>query len=146
MSRMVDRSGLGPIIIMPAIAIPFVAGIGFLAGNQVALLYLLTFMTGFFALGFQNALHGIGGSIYPTAVRATGVGWAMAAGKVGGASGPAVIGLLVSAGARPQTVFIAAAIPLVVSIIAVAMLKGIYGANVQGARRTQGVATAEGDL
>jgi AAHS family 4-hydroxybenzoate transporter-like MFS transporter len=146
MSRMVDRSGLGPIIIMPAIAIPFVAGIGFLAGTQTALLYLLTFMTGFFALGFQNALHGIGGSIYPTTVRATGVGWAMAAGKVGGASGPAVIGLLVSAGARPQTVFIVAAVPLVVSIIAVAMLKGIYGANVQGARGAQGAPIAEAGL
>lgn len=142
MSRMVDRSGLGPIIIMPAIAIPFVVGIGFLTGYQTALLYLLAFMTGFFAFGFQNALHGIGGSIYPTTVRATGVGWAMAAGKVGGASGPAIIGLLISTGAGPQTVFVVAAVPLVVSIIAVAMLKSIYGAKVHGAP-TQGGPVAE---
>jgi AAHS family 4-hydroxybenzoate transporter-like MFS transporter len=130
---------------MPAIAIPFVVGIGFLTGSQTALLYLLTFMTGFFALGFQNALHGIGGSIYPTTVRATGVGWAMAAGKVGGATGPAVIGLLISAHAGPQTVFIVAAVPLIVSIIAVAILKGIYGANVHNASAPR-AALAEGGL
>ncbi|MDB5698933.1 MAG: transporter [Alphaproteobacteria bacterium] len=141
MSRMVDRSGLGPIVAMPAIAIPFVAGIGFLGGSQMILLYLLTFMTGFFALGFQNSLHGIGGSIYPTAVRATGVGWAMAAGKIGGVIGPAVIGVLISAGASPQTVFIAASTPLLVSIVGVVMLRGIYRVNVHGARETYGAAS-----
>lgn len=138
MSHLVDRAGLGPIILMPAIGIPFLVGVGFLGGSAPAVLFLFTGLLGFFVFGFQNCLHGIGGSIYPSRVRAMGVGWALGAGKIGGILGPLVGGILISAGAAPQTVFIAASAPLLVSLLAVAMLRGVYGRNIRSGQASGG--------
>lgn len=130
MSRFVDRFGLSPLILMPAIGIPFVAGIGFLSANMTLILYILTTMTGFFVFGFQNSLHGVAGSIYPTSIRALGVGWALSIGKIGGIIGPFIGGVMMSYDATAEELFVAAAVPLLVSVASVAMLRGLYNSHI----------------
>ncbi|MDB5698932.1 MAG: transporter [Alphaproteobacteria bacterium] len=131
-ARLTDRVGLGPIILMPAVAIPFMAGLGFLGGAPLTSLHLISFFIGFFMAGFQNNLHGISASIYPTRVRAMGVGWALGAGRLGGMAGPFIIGMMMTRGASPQILCIALSIPLLVSVAAVALLRGAYQVNVCG--------------
>jgi AAHS family 4-hydroxybenzoate transporter-like MFS transporter len=126
MGLIVDRRGLGPIILMPAVSIAPMIAIGFVRPGAEMLLFALAALVGFFAFGFQNSLHGIGGSLYPTRIRALGVGWALSVGKVGGIVGPAAGGMLLAAGASPLTILTAASVPLLGSSAAIALLRHRY--------------------
>lgn len=63
---------------------------------------------GFFAIGGQLVLYTMAPACYPTIGRTTGVGAAIAAGRLGAIAGPLGAGALLAAGALPATVLIAA--------------------------------------
>jgi AAHS family 3-hydroxyphenylpropionic acid transporter len=63
---------------------------------------------GFFAIGGQLVLYTIAPAQYPTIVRATGVGAAVAVGRLGAISGPLAAGALLGAGVAPGGVLLAA--------------------------------------
>jgi MFS transporter, AAHS family, 4-hydroxybenzoate transporter len=48
--------------------------------------------------GVQINLHALAASAYPTEIRATGVGWALGAGRIGSILGPVLGGLLLTVG------------------------------------------------
>ncbi|MEL0083130.1 MAG: MFS transporter, partial [Gammaproteobacteria bacterium] len=54
------------------------------------------FMAGFFTFGAQIGMNALAASIYPTASRATGVGWALGIGRWGSILGPVIGGLLLA--------------------------------------------------
>ena len=56
------------------------------------------FFAGFFTFGAQIGMNSLAASIYPTASRATGVGWALGIGRWGSILGPVVGGLLLARG------------------------------------------------
>ena len=67
--------------------------------------------TGFFVVGVQFALYGLSADCYPEAVRGTGTGAAVAAGRLGAIAGPMLAGVLLATGmAVPQLLL--ALIPL----------------------------------
>ncbi len=100
------------------------------AAPDVFLLYVVTAMAGFSVLGLQNTLHGVAGAIYPTSVRANGVGWALSVAKIGAIAGPFVGGILMASNASVKELFLAAAIPLVVCIVSAALLRRLYNSHV----------------
>ncbi len=55
----------------------------------------LTFLAGFFVFGTQTGINSLASGVYPTASRATGLGWALGIGRLGTVLGPLVIGLMV---------------------------------------------------
>jgi MFS transporter, AAHS family, 4-hydroxybenzoate transporter len=61
--------------------------------------------------GCQAGLNSLSGRIYPPAIRSTGAGWALGAGRVGTIAGPLVGGVLLALGWRAQGMFIALAVP-----------------------------------
>lgn len=71
-------------------------------------------------IGCQGVLYAFGGIVYPTAVRATGVGTAAAVGRIGATLGPTIAGMLLSQG-YGATGVISSAVPCIV-ISAVCML------------------------
>lgn len=83
-------------------------------------MYLASALVGAFVIGCQGVLYAFGGIVYPTEVRATGVGVASAVGRVGAMLGPAIAGSLLTAGFGATGV-ISAAIPCII-ISAVFML------------------------
>ena len=85
-----------------------VAAIGQL-GHSAALVSIAIFAAGFCIIGGQIAANGLTAGYYPTAVRATGVGWALGMGRIGSIVGPLVGGLLLSAKWSAASVFLAAA-------------------------------------
>ena len=90
------------------------------AVSSLTQMYMASALVGAFVIGCQGVLYAFGSIVYPTEVRATGVGMASAVGRVGAMLGPTIAGQLLAAGFGAAGV-ISAAIPCIV-ISAVFML------------------------
>jgi AAHS family 4-hydroxybenzoate transporter-like MFS transporter len=84
--------------------------------------FSLTLLAGAGVIGAQFCVNALATVIYPTAIRATGVGSMLGFGRVGSIAGPLIGGLALGAGATPQTMLALAALPLVVCCAAVPLL------------------------
>lgn len=83
-------------------------------------------LVGFFILGAQCALYGVSPQLYPPANYATGVGSAVAAGRIGSIIGPIVAGYMMSQGATANHVVVWM-VP--VAVTAAAVLLGLAAAS-----------------
>jgi AAHS family 4-hydroxybenzoate transporter-like MFS transporter len=120
---LVDRRGpFGVLLVAFSLAAISVWAIGS-ADAAVAGVLLIVFAAGFFVIGTQFCMNALAASFYPTSVRATGVGWALGVGRIGSVIGPVIGGVVISLGWTHPTLFLAAAIPALVSAVAVALLK-----------------------
>lgn len=90
---------------------------GFVASNSALL--VLGALTGAFIMGAPIALHVIGGEIFPTYARSTGVGWALTVGRVGSILGPLFGGFLQAQGATFSQYFLIFAIPAFIAAVLV---------------------------
>jgi MFS transporter, AAHS family, 4-hydroxybenzoate transporter len=79
--------------------------------------------------GCQAGLNSLSGRIYPPAIRSTGAGWALGAGRVGTIAGPLLGGVLLALGWRAQGIFIALAIPAFGTTLLMAMLGRLRRSN-----------------
>lgn len=121
-ARAVD--GLGPIKVMTAaylVAAASVASIGF-AGGALSAAIAAIFMAGATVVGAQFGMNALAISAYPTAVRSTGLGWALAVGRVGSIVGPIAVGALLARELALETLFVVFALPALVSAGTVAVL------------------------
>ena len=75
-------------------------------------LFLLLFVIGFFLQGAFVGLYSTSAKLYPTEVRATGIGWGLGLGRFGAVIGPYVGGLFIAAGFSMQLNFMIFAVPL----------------------------------
>lgn len=98
------------------------AGLG-LASALPAML-VAGFFAGFFATGGQGVLYALAPHFYPVRVRATGVGAAVAVGRLGAMSGPLVAGQLLALGAGSAGVLMASAPGVVIAALALFRLIG----------------------
>jgi MFS transporter, AAHS family, 4-hydroxybenzoate transporter len=81
------------------------------ATSSVVTLGTASFLAGFFVGGTGTGLIAVAAGMYPTAIRSTGIGWAMGMGRVGQFFGPFLTGLLVGLGYKVGGIFYAAAVP-----------------------------------
>jgi AAHS family 4-hydroxybenzoate transporter-like MFS transporter len=103
--------------------------IGSLAFTTSFLLIMtVTFILGFTVQGAQGGLNALAASFYPTAIRSTGVGWALGAGRVGSIVGPVLGGIMLYVGWHPQQIFLAGAIPSLSAAVSI-MLTGRMRGN-----------------
>lgn len=124
----IDKYGpYGIITLLFAGAVVFVALIGWTAGAAPALM-ALTFGAGFCIIGGQNSANALAAIFYPTAMRATGVGWALGIGRIGGILGPLIASALLAAHMSYGLLFLLGAISPLVSTIAVFGMGRIYRA------------------
>ena len=105
-----------------AIAAVAIAAIG-QPGISLAVLIVVIFVAGWCVVGGQGGLNALEATFYPTALRATGIGWALGIGRAGAIVGPYVGGLLLAGHWTTQQLFIAAAVPAVISTLTMAALK-----------------------
>lgn len=89
---------------------------------ELVLMLIAGFCVGGTISGSQTVLYTLASSCYPTAVRGTGVGAAVSAGRLGSAAGPLLAGLLIGAGQSNVQVLVSLIPILGVSGIAAAML------------------------
>jgi len=87
----------------------------------------VSLFVGFCLSGGQKANNALSVYFYPTALRGTGIGWSLGIGRIGGVLGPFAAGLLLTAGWTPAELFYAAAIPMAIGTIAIALMAQFYG-------------------
>ena len=123
LARIIDKDksyrGLVITFFLSALSI---AGIGFLAANWYGLL-AITFVTGLLTVGANIVLSAYSATVYPTAIRSTGVGWVVGWGRVGAIAGALFGTALVAAGLSIETAYVIAAIPAVIGGIAIALVR-----------------------
>jgi MFS transporter, AAHS family, 4-hydroxybenzoate transporter len=96
--RLIDRFGpVVPVAVGYTLGAAAVALLG-LAANSGALLLLFALLTGMTMIGAQMCTLSLIAFLYPTSLRATGVGWCMAVGRIGAIAGPLLGGLVIGAG------------------------------------------------
>lgn len=88
------------------------------AGASIPLLVITVFASGVGVIGGQTVSNALSADYYPTAIRATGVGWSLGIGRVGSILGPILGGFLLSYGGTARHVFWAAAIPALIATFA----------------------------
>ena len=106
---LIDR--LGPFRVVPvlfACSLPFIAALG-LVTPATGLLAMLSFGAGFCISGGQTSANALAAVFYPTAVRATGVGWALGVGRIGAIVGPVMAGWLLARFGSMATLFVVTA-------------------------------------
>jgi AAHS family 4-hydroxybenzoate transporter-like MFS transporter len=87
-----------------------IAFTGSLASSHTAL-KIIVFFAGFFSVGAHLGLSALAGELYPTFMRATGVGWALGIGRFGSLISPVLGGLLLAWQWQLTSIFLAVALP-----------------------------------
>ena len=88
------------------------------AGASIVLLVITVFAAGLCVVGGQTSANALAAEFYPTAMRSTGVGWALGIGRIGSIIGPTLGGILLSGAAQTRQVFWLAAIPVLIATVA----------------------------
>jgi AAHS family 4-hydroxybenzoate transporter-like MFS transporter len=103
--RLIDRFGpVVPVVAGYALGAVAVALLG-LASNSGALLLLFALLAGMTTIGAQMCTVTLISCLYPTQLRATGVGWSMGIGRVGAVAGPLIGGLVIGAGIATASLY-----------------------------------------
>jgi MFS family permease len=96
----------------------------FLSGSMMAIFaatsgldYLLLYLVaiGFLLQGGFTGLYAAAAKMYPTEIRATGVGWGIGLGRLGAVAGPYIGGILIAKGLSMEMNFFVFAVPMLIS-------------------------------
>src|SRR3984957_19353030 len=109
MGILIDRFGLKVLVAAFALGVPVLVFTG-TPGISESLLLAMAFFSGCVIIGMQTALNASAGLIYPTDLRANGVGYALGVGRVGSIAGPLLGSLLTRLEMPPETFFYVTAI------------------------------------
>jgi AAHS family 4-hydroxybenzoate transporter-like MFS transporter len=99
-----------------------IAAVG-ISGNAATVAMAATFLAGFFTFGAQNTANAIAASNYPTAMRSSGIGWALGIGRIGQIVGPLIGGLLLSFNWDTQGILYVVAVPSIIAAAAAFFLR-----------------------
>lgn len=122
---LIARRGFIPVLVLNfALACVTIAMIG-LPGISLGLLYGLVFIAGWCVVGGQPALNSLSGTYYPTYMRSTGIGWALGIGRIGAIIGPVLGGQFMAMQWSTQNIFYAAAVPALISTLAMLSLRWV---------------------
>jgi AAHS family 4-hydroxybenzoate transporter-like MFS transporter len=135
LGSIVDRFSFRALALVYFIGVFAVGAIGQL-GHSVVLVTMAIFVAGFCIVGGQIAANALAAGYYPTAVRATGVGWALGIGRAGSIVGPLVGGVLLTMKWSPAEVFMAAAGAALCAALAAFALGRLAGMGGSGGRVT----------
>jgi AAHS family 4-hydroxybenzoate transporter-like MFS transporter len=93
------------------------------------MLLTANFLAGCCISGGQKSLIALAAVFYPAPIRSTGVGWALGIGRIGGITGPIVVGAALGMGWSPSAVFYAMAVPMLIAGLLVLFLGRRYGSS-----------------
>lgn len=103
------RASTLPIALAYAVGAFAIAALGVVV-TSAPLLRIAAFAAGVLVVGAQMSAIAVSARLYPTAIRATGVGWAFGVGRIGAVVGPFAGGLLVDAKIAVGALFLIAAL------------------------------------
>ena len=100
----------------------FMIVFGLLDGDLGSML-VVGFVVGYFIFGSIIGVYSIAPDIYGTAVRNTGMGWAIGIGRFGAIIGPSAAGFLLARGWTGAECFLVFCIPMLIAMAAILLLK-----------------------
>lgn len=116
------RVGLKPLVVFVMLASAVMLAAFGRTEPELTTLKAVAFVLGFFLFGGMVGLYAALARVYPTHVRATGTGFAIGLGRVGGILGPAIGGWLMSQGVdRPNITAIIATGSLLAALVMLAL-------------------------
>jgi AAHS family 4-hydroxybenzoate transporter-like MFS transporter len=119
---LIDRLGfyrvLAPAFLLGAVTI---AAVG-MPGLPVTLECAAVLLAGVAILGGQPGINALAASIYPTHLRATGVGWCLGIGRAGSIAGPVLAAQLITRHFSNENLFLFAAIPTALSALMIKLM------------------------
>ena len=119
---LIARGGFIPMLTATfAVATASIALIG-QPGISLALLNVIVFVAGWAIIGGQPGINALSATYYPTYLRSTGVGWGLGIGRTGAIVGPYLGGTLLGLNWGPRELFLAAAVPALVSTLTIIAL------------------------
>jgi AAHS family 4-hydroxybenzoate transporter-like MFS transporter len=95
--RFTDRLGPRAVAFYPAFAAPvlLIMGMGFVSHDWFLVVQVISALL---VSGSHFGVHSIAGIFYPSAIRASGTGWATSVAKIGGVLGPLIGGVILASG------------------------------------------------
>jgi AAHS family 4-hydroxybenzoate transporter-like MFS transporter len=141
LGSIIDRFSFRALALVYFIAVFAVGAIGQF-GHSIILVTVAIFAAGFCVIGGQIAANALAAAIYPTSVRATGVGWALGIGRIGSIVGPLVGGMLMTMKWSTASLFMAAAAAALCAALAAFWLSRLAGMGGTGKQVREGQAIA----
>lgn len=119
--RLMNRFGVAPVLLGEfAVFVALVVVLALLPlGNT--LIIAATLGAGAAVQGAQAGLNSLAAEIYPTSMRATGVGWALGVGRIGSILGPAAGSLMLAYHWNAQHIFLAGVVPGCIAGLAIVL-------------------------
>ena len=124
LGRVIDRFSFRALAVTYLCAATAVGAIG-LSSHAIALVTIAIFAAGFCIVGGQIASNALAATYYPTAIRATGMGWALGIGRIGSIVGPLIGGAMLASHVEVETLFLVAAIPALLAAATALLLARI---------------------
>lgn len=125
MGQLINRKDFRPVLVPSfVIAAAAIALIGRPALPDVTL-FATIFVAGFCIVGGQPAVNALAAEYYPTAFRSTGIGWSLGVGRIGSVIGPVLGGVLIRLAWPNSSIFLAIAVPALVSAGALLLIEGV---------------------
>jgi len=94
----------------------------------IVLLFIVVFVAGWCVPGAQAAINALAAVYYPTDLRATGIGSGLGIGRIGAIVGPLLAGELLRRNWAARELFYAAAIPALISAVAILPMRRVFKA------------------
>jgi AAHS family 4-hydroxybenzoate transporter-like MFS transporter len=116
-SRLVDKYGVATVVVLYVVACPAVAVIG-LIGHSLFLLGASIFVAGFCLVGITLSMGAVAGVIYPTEVRANGIGWCYGVGRFASILSPVIGGWLIGMKLPISQLFLVPVVPMLIGAAA----------------------------
>ncbi len=105
------------------LSLALIGSLGFVV--SFPLVMLLVFLLGCFIQGAQAGLNALAATFYPTAIRSTGIGWALGVGRLGSIVGPVLGGVMMARAWSLRQIFFAGALPASLAALAVIVSIGL---------------------
>jgi AAHS family 4-hydroxybenzoate transporter-like MFS transporter len=116
-AALIPRTGVGLLPALFALAVPFLILFAAFDLSRTAIV-LCVLIPGMSAGALQVAGSTVAGALYPTEIRASGVGWALAIGRAGAICGPITGAAVYALHLPPQQMFAFACAPMIVGAVA----------------------------
>ena len=120
---LISRRGFIPVLttcfVVAAISVALIGQ----PGLSLGLLYVVVFVAGSCVIGGQPTVNALSGTFYPTYLRSTGIGWGLGIGRIGAIVGPVLGGMFIALHWSTQAIFYAAAIPALITAVAMFALR-----------------------
>ncbi len=121
-ARAVDRFNPFTVLAVAYTAAALFVALSAIQGLSASLLLGSVFFAGFGIVGAQLGVNAVVADLYPTAIRSTGIGWALGVGRIGSILGPVAGGMLLAVGWEGHSIVMIAALPALVAAVAVTLL------------------------